>query len=170
MIAQLREVDWHLPGCGAACRETRAMHPVFARPFTLVTHDPEAHEEYGRAAGRMLVSVTELGAVTTGGITVDHDRAIVLVDGDDIHCTPVEMKIMVLLSSQVNRTYSRAEILYATWGNTYVSGSGPSMVSTTRGRQIIRVNVARLRDRLGAQRRLLVTQRGTGYRLLSEAP
>jgi two-component system phosphate regulon response regulator PhoB len=87
------------------------------------------------------------------GLHMDLGRHRVTVDGDELHLTPTEFRILHLLASRSGWVFSRGQIMDR------VKGDGT--VVTERS---VDVQVAGLRKKLGASGALVETVRGMGYR------
>ncbi|MFJ6415273.1 response regulator transcription factor [Paeniglutamicibacter sp. NPDC091659] len=86
------------------------------------------------------------------GLDIDPHRLIVTLDGQEVHLTPTEMRILLILGEDPGSVVSRTEILTEVWGNGWDSDH-----------RVIDVHVQRLRRKIGAAR--VETVRGFGYRL-----
>lgn len=51
----------------------------------------------------------------TGGLVVDNNKKLVTVDGEKIRLTPIEYNILLLLASNMGRTYSSEQIYELIW-------------------------------------------------------
>jgi two-component system phosphate regulon response regulator PhoB len=94
-----------------------------------------------------------------GPLEVDVDGYHVFVEGDEVHVSAMEMRLLVYLIEHRGRVRSREDLLEDVWG--YKPGVSTRTVDT---------HVKRLRDKLGAAGSLVETVRGTGYRLSSDHP
>src|SRR5215467_2302226 len=94
-----------------------------------------------------------------GPLQVDVDGYHVFVEGDEVHVSAMEMRLLVYLIEHRGRVRSREDLLEDVWG--YKPGVSTRTVDT---------HVKRLRDKLGAAGALVETVRGTGYRLSAEFP
>src|SRR5215467_7693218 len=94
-----------------------------------------------------------------GPLQVDVDGYHVFVEGDEVHVSAMEMRLLVYLIEHRGRVRSREDLLEDVWG--YKPGVSTRTVDT---------HVKRLRDKLGAAGALVETVRGTGYRLSSDHP
>jgi PAS domain S-box-containing protein len=72
-----------------------------------------------------------------GDIRIDLDRGRVLRGGQNVHLTPSEFRLLVLLTDQPGRVVSRATIMEALWNSPHV-GSGRSC----------EVHISKLRSKL----------------------
>jgi two-component system, OmpR family, KDP operon response regulator KdpE len=95
-----------------------------------------------------------------GGLRVDLGRREVLRDGEEIHLTPLEYKLLATLVRYSGKVITHRQLLKEVWG--------PGSVNET---QYLRVYMAQLRhkiERNPARPQLLVTETGVGYRLRAE--
>jgi two-component system KDP operon response regulator KdpE len=91
-----------------------------------------------------------------GGLAIDYEKRNVAVDGVPIHLTPIEYKIIVLLSQNVGKVLTHDQILNYLWG----SYAGES--------HVLRVNVANIRRKIeknSADPEYILTEVGVGYRM-----
>ena len=87
----------------------------------------------------------------------DVQRREVTLDKRDIHLTPIEYRLLVLLAQNAGRVLTQRQILEQVWGR----GSAGQA-------HYVRVYMAQLRrkiERDSARPRFLVTEPGVGYRL-----
>jgi two-component system KDP operon response regulator KdpE len=92
-----------------------------------------------------------------GGLKVDVAARQVYRDGQEIHLTALEYKLLATLVRHAGRVITHRQLLKEVWG--------PSSVNET---QYLRVYMAQLRHKLEmdpARPTLLVTETGVGYRL-----
>jgi two-component system KDP operon response regulator KdpE len=93
----------------------------------------------------------------TDGLRVDLARRRVTRDGQDVHLTPLEYKLLTTLIRHAGRVVTREELLTEVWG--------PGAAHET---QYLRVYMGLLRHKLEhdpARPALLLTESGVGYRL-----
>jgi two-component system KDP operon response regulator KdpE len=96
-------------------------------------------------------------ALEFGQMTIDLDRRIVTVGGEEVHLTPIEYKCLVLLARNAGKVMTHGQILREVWGPAYGAET-----------HYVRVRMAELRKKLErdpAQPRILLTEPGIGYRL-----
>jgi len=96
----------------------------------------------------------------TGGLEVDVEHRRVTVDDQEIHLTPTEYTLLLVLARNADRVVTDAMLLRDVWGPQYGDED-----------HYLHVYVARLRKKLerDPQRpRYLRTEPGVGYRLLAE--
>ena len=97
------------------------------------------------------------GRIELGDVTIDLVKRVVLRAGEEVHLTPIEYKLLVLLAKNPGRVLTHRAILIDVWG--------PSHASQTH---YVRVHMAELRkkiERNSARPVLLLTEPGVGYRL-----
>jgi DNA-binding response OmpR family regulator len=91
------------------------------------------------------------------GITIDLARHTVLVDGEPLHVTRSEFKVLSLLASRPGEVFSRRQIMEYLWDSTYVGDA-----------RACDVHIANLRRKIEpdpARPTRIVTVRAAGYRL-----
>ena len=96
--------------------------------------------------------------VACGAITIDVAQRTAYLRGQPLNLTKIEFDLLALLASDVQRVFSREEILSAIWEGTW-HGDGA----------MLDVHVANLRRKLGEtgrQQRYIRTVRGVGFQLL----
>lgn len=96
----------------------------------------------------------------TGSLRVDLARRQVFVDGQDIHLTPIEYKLLATLVRNAGKVLTHRQLLREVWGPAYATES-----------QYLRVYMGQLRHKLEvepARPRYLRTEPGVGYRLMTE--
>ena len=92
-----------------------------------------------------------------GGVTVDAIRRQVFRDGEEVHLTPTEYKLLATLIRHAGRVLTHRQLLHEVWGANYVEQT-----------HYLRVYMAQLRHKLEpdpTRPRLLLTEAGIGYRL-----
>jgi two-component system KDP operon response regulator KdpE len=95
--------------------------------------------------------------VEIGGLKLDLDRREVFVDGKEVHLTPIEYKLLVLLAKHAGKVLTHRQILKDVWG--------PNQSEHTH---YVRVHMAELRKKIEANPArpvYLATEPGVGYRL-----
>jgi two-component system KDP operon response regulator KdpE len=101
-----------------------------------------------------------LPVFVTGSLRVDLARRKVFVDGQEVHLTPIEHKLLATLVQHAGKVLTHRQLLREVWGPAYVTES-----------QYLRVYMGQLRHKLEvdpARPRYLRTEPGVGYRLLAE--
>lgn len=87
----------------------------------------------------------------TQGLQIDHHRMEATLDGEVVHLTPTEWRILVMLVDADGGLVSRQQLLAGAWEDAW-AGDG----------RLVDVHVQRLRRKVGPQR--VETVRGFGYR------
>lgn len=96
--------------------------------------------------------------ITVGPVRMYVDRHEVEVHGDIVHLPLREFELLELLSRNVNRVFTRGQIINLVWGTDYVGDT-----------KTLDVHIKRLRSRIEddpRQPRLLQTVRGLGYKMV----
>jgi len=93
-----------------------------------------------------------------GDIRIDLSRHQVKVDGEPVHLTRSELRLLTLLSEDPERVFSRREIMERLWQSPYVGDERACDIHVSNLRRKIE------RDPRNPER--LVTVRGMGYTLL----
>jgi two-component system KDP operon response regulator KdpE len=94
-----------------------------------------------------------------GDLAIDYDKRLVTVGEKSVHLTPIEYKIIVLLSKNIGKVLTHDYIIREVWG------------PYTNEIQALRVNMANIRRKIEenpAEPRYIVTQVGVGYRMVEE--
>ncbi|ALQ32250.1 transcriptional regulator [Arthrobacter sp. YC-RL1] len=129
-----------------------------AKPFDLQVLDARLRAVLRRTAMPQANTVAHGEPVPDAkGLDIDPHRLVVTLDAREIHLTPTEMKILLMLSEDPGVVVSRSDILSEVWGYTWDADH-----------RVIDVHVQRLRRKIGASR--IETVRGFGYRLQDQAP
>jgi two-component system KDP operon response regulator KdpE len=101
--------------------------------------------------------VPEPPVVAVGPLRVDVARRQVRVGEREVHLTPIEFRILVLLARNPGRVLTHRQILLEVWGPGHEAQA-----------HYVRVHVAELRKKIEedpARPRLLLTEPGVGYRV-----
>jgi two-component system, OmpR family, KDP operon response regulator KdpE len=85
---------------------------------------------------------------------------VVLRDGDEVHLTPIESKLLEVLTQNRGRLLTHHELLQLVWGAAYMDA-----------RQMMRTHIANLRRKIepvdGGR---LIHDHGVGYRFMNVQP
>lgn len=116
----------------------------------------------GELLARIRVVLRRSGPATSdviavGPIRIDQPRHEVTVEGEVVHLTPIEFKLLRELARSAGRVLTHQHLLREVWGPEAVEQS-----------QYLRVHVAALRRKLEkdpARPQWLITEAGIGYRL-----
>ncbi len=101
----------------------------------------------------------ESTSLVIGDLAIAYDKRIVTVGEKSVHLTPIEYKIIVLLSKNIGKVLTHDYIIREVWG------------PYTNEIQALRVNMANIRRKIEenpAEPRYIVTQVGVGYRMVEE--
>lgn len=105
----------------------------------------------------LIAQGTDDPVFTTGGLKVDLAHRQVFVDDAEIHLTPIEYKLLLVLVQHAGKVVTRKQLLHDVWGPSYVDEM-----------HYLRVYMGQLRRKLEAEPtlpRYLLTEPGVGYRL-----
>ena len=173
-------IDIMLPGIDGfdVCRSIRRVSDV---PIVMVTARADTHDVVaGLEAGaddyltkpfapkelsarirallrRARTSEPDAPQMVFGDLEVIPDEGVVRVDGDEVHLTKTEFRLLVELAANPGRVFSREVLLERVWGYGYF-GDG----------RLVDVHIRRLRTKIepdAANPRYVVTVRGLGYKL-----
>lgn len=100
--------------------------------------------------------------VELGPIRIDQGRREVFVADREIHLTPTEYRMLVLLASNAGKVLTHRHILKEVWGPAYIGHT-----------HYVRVHMAELRKKIEvdpAHPRWLVTEPAVGYRMRDREP
>lgn len=103
------------------------------------------------------VSYLESEKKTVGDLEINYAKRLVSIAGKEVHLTPIEYKIIVLLSKNIGKVLTHDYIMKEIWG------------PYTNERQALRVNMANIRRKLevnAAEPKYIVTEVGVGYRMV----
>lgn len=98
------------------------------------------------------------GKFQNGDLTIDYDTRRVTVDGNDVHLTHIEYKIVTLIARHLGKVLTYDYIIRNVWGS-----------RPTVDNQILRVNMANIRRKLEknpAEPHYIITETGIGYRMI----
>ena len=178
--SELALIDLMLPGIDGfeTCRALRRVSTV---PVSMVTarsdtHDVVAGLEAGaddyvtkpfvakelaaRIRALLRRSRTEDGTsavLSFGDVEIEPDAGVVRRDGEEVHCTRTEFRLLCELANHPGKVLSREQLLERVWGYDYF-GDG----------RLVDVHVRRLRTKVEpdpATPRFILTVRGMGYKL-----
>jgi len=99
------------------------------------------------------------GVFSVGELKIDYEKRAVWLAGKLIHFTPIEYKILLLLSQNAGKVQTHASIIREIWG------------PYTNENQALRVNMANIRRKLEknpAEPRYILTEVCVGYRMTDE--
>lgn len=102
---------------------------------------------------------TEQDKITVGELEINYEKRLVSIEGREVHLTPIEYKIIVLLSRYLGKVLTHEFIMKEVWG------------PYSNEVQALRVNMANIRRKLEAnpaEPKYIVTEVGVGYRMVEE--
>ena len=140
-----------LDGCGRLCTVQAG-------------HDAATHERAGYDRALAEIAAARSGTTTTGLLGIDFDTRSVTVDGVAVALTETEQNVLWHLAQNIGRTCGNAEITRAVWG---FETAELWSVGSHRW-HALRVQLLRLRRKLGPAGRLIENRPGVGYLLASE--
>ena len=94
--------------------------------------------------------------ISFGEVSVDLSRRIVLRNGQPVHLTAIEYRLLTLLLANAGKVLTHRNLLREVWGPSFVESN-----------HYVRIYVAHLRQKLEAdpaQPRHILTETGVGYR------
>lgn len=109
-------------------------------------------------AGMGNSSLASSGKFTSGDLTVDYDKHQVLINGENVHLTQNEFKIVALLGKCAGKVLTYDFIMKELWGP-----------QSKGSNQILRVNMANIRRKIEknpAEPKYIFTEVGVGYRMI----
>lgn len=112
-----------------------------------------------RSALRRAVRETASETFSNGDLHVNLQTRVVTVGGEAVNLTPTEYDLLKMFVQNPGRVLTHVHLLRSVWGNGYIEDIG-----------VLRVNISNLRKKLeggGGGRRLLLTEPGVGYRMLT---
>jgi two-component system response regulator RegX3 len=92
-----------------------------------------------------------------GGLCLDLERYEATVDGDPVHLTQSELKLVAFLAREPGRVYSRRQIMQHLWDSDYIGDERAADLHVS--------NIRRKIERDPERPERLVTVRGAGYKL-----
>jgi len=97
------------------------------------------------------------GVFESGPLRVDLERRRVSVDGAEVHLTPTEYKLLVVLVKNAGRVVTQRQLLREVWG--------PWSPERNRYLHVYMTYLRRKLEPPGGRHRLFETEMGVGYRL-----
>lgn len=97
-----------------------------------------------------------------GNVEIDRVARVVRRDGEEVHLTPLEYRLLLVLVANVGRVLTHRQLLREVWGPSHSDQS-----------HYLRIYMGHLRQKLEAdpsQPQHLLTETGVGYRLVDLAP
>jgi len=103
---------------------------------------------------------TGSGPLTLGAVTIDLERRIASREGEALHFTPLEFRLLVCFARHLGMVVTHRQLLTEVWG--------PSHIGDTH---YLRIYMKQLREKLEEdplQPRHFLTETGIGYRLIAD--
>lgn len=95
--------------------------------------------------------------IALGDIVVDPVKRQVLRRGAEVHLTPIEYRLLLLLARNAGRVLTHRQILREVWG--------PGHATQTEYLRVYMLQLRRKLEDIPARPRLILTEPGVGYRL-----
>lgn len=93
-------------------------------------------------------------------LEIDYEKRKVFVRGENIHLTPIEYKIIVLMSKYSGRVLTHKFIIKEIWGR--------YLENETQSLRVFMASIRRKIEKDPAQPEYIITEMGIGYRLVDE--
>jgi two-component system KDP operon response regulator KdpE len=90
-------------------------------------------------------------------LLIDVSAGLVRLEGNEIHLSPIEHKLLMLLATKPGKIFTQRQLLSEIWGPEYVDDT-----------HYLRIHMGRLRakiEKVSAEPEYLLTELGIGYRL-----
>lgn len=90
-------------------------------------------------------------------LLIDISAGLVRLEGNEIHLSPIEHKLLMLLATRPGKIFTQRQLLSEIWGSEYVDDT-----------HYLRIHMGRLRakiEKVSAEPEYLLTELGIGYRL-----
>ncbi|OYY18633.1 MULTISPECIES: response regulator [unclassified Polynucleobacter] len=90
-------------------------------------------------------------------LLIDVSAGLVKLEGNEIHLSPIEHKLLMLLATKPGKIFTQRQLLSKIWGSEYVDDT-----------HYLRIHMGRLRakiEKVSAEPEYLLTELGIGYRL-----
>lgn len=104
--------------------------------------------------------INSISNYSVGGLEVDLEKRKIILNGEEIHFTPIEFKIFALLVRHSGKVLTHNYIIKEVWGGV-VGGENQSL-------RVFMANIRRKIEKEPANPRFLLTEVGVGYRLVDE--
>jgi two-component system, OmpR family, alkaline phosphatase synthesis response regulator PhoP len=99
------------------------------------------------------VKVTEDTTINIGSLSIDRERYMISVDGQDMVLPRKEFELLSLLASKPGKVFTREEIYSSVWGEQVIVGD-----------RTIDVHIRKLREKIGEDH--IKTLKGIGYKFV----
>lgn len=91
-----------------------------------------------------------------GRVTLDSAAQQATVDGQPVHLTPIEFKLLYTLMASAGKVIAKSDLFVEVWGYDFIGGTN-----------LVEVTIRRLREKIEvepSQPTYILTVRGTGYK------
>ena len=108
---------------------------------------------------QVTVDVPERTIFSVGDLTIDFDKRLVTLNNNPVHFTPIEYKILEILTQYPGKVVTYDQIIKDIWG------------PYNNENQTLRVNMANIRRKIEknpAEPKYILTEVGVGYRFVDE--
>ena len=108
---------------------------------------------------QVTVDVPERTIFSVGDLIIDFDKRLVTLNNNPVHFTPIEYKILEILTQYPGKVVTYDQIIKDIWG------------PYTNENQTLRVNMANIRRKIEknpAEPKYILTEVGVGYRFVDE--
>lgn len=95
-----------------------------------------------------------------GAFQIHYAKRIVLLDGQEVHLTPIEYRLVELMSKHAGKVLTHNYILKEVWG--------PNSGSEMQSLRVFMANIRRKIEKDPAQPRYIHTEVGVGYRMVED--
>jgi two-component system, OmpR family, alkaline phosphatase synthesis response regulator PhoP len=99
------------------------------------------------------VKVAEDSTINVGSLSIDRERYMITVDGQDMVLPRKEFELLSLLASKPGKVFTREEIYSSVWGEQVIVGD-----------RTIDVHIRKLREKIGEDH--IKTLKGIGYKFV----
>jgi two-component system KDP operon response regulator KdpE len=163
LLARIRATERHLAIATAA----RAGAPAAASPSNAVAAGAPGATPFSASAAPAPAVFRD------GGLVIDYSAGVVTLDGAEVHLTPIEYRLLCLLSRNVGKVLTHRYILDQVWGShddSAVAGASGRSAGQAGDLATLRVYMGSLRKKIErdtAHPRYIQTHVGVGYRMMS---
>ena len=163
LLARIRATERHLAIATAA----RAGAPAAASPSNAVAAGAPGATPFSASAAPAPAVFRD------GGLVIDYSAGVVTLDGAEVHLTPIEYRLLCLLSRNVGKVLTHRYILDQVWGardDSAAAGGAGRPAGQAGDLATLRVYMGSLRKKIErdtAHPRYIQTHVGVGYRMMS---
>lgn len=163
LLARIRATERHLAIATAA----RAGAPAAASPSNAVAAGAPGAAPFSASAAPAPAVFRD------GGLVIDYSAGVVTLDGAEVHLTPIEYRLLCLLSRNVGKVLTHRYILDQVWGardDSAAAGGAGRPAGQAGDLATLRVYMGSLRKKIErdtAHPRYIQTHVGVGYRMMS---